>query len=145
MLERTTPLTSASISSEWLKLGCTHILGVPPIACDRQSIRCPPRPGPVCVDASSSLEPKKLAAYKRLIAYPRRAEPKMFEDHGARLCRKKRSASPRSCDYVEPQFDPYPLQSLLTPLCVSCISIRWYHTSSDYCEDGRILKARHKA
>ena len=65
-----------------------------------------------CVDASTrSLELKKLAAYNRLIAYPRRAEPKGFRDHCARPCRKKRSASPRS--YVEPQFDPFPLQSLL--------------------------------
>ena len=99
MLERTTPITSASISSEWWKLECTHILGAEsPTA---------------CVDASTrSLELKKFAAYNRFIAYPRRAEPKRFEDHCARPCRKKRSAQPRY--YVEPQFDPTPLQSLLT-------------------------------
>ena len=73
----------------------------------------PTAPGPVCVDASTrSLELKRLVAYNRLVAYPRGAEPKGSGDHCNRPCRKKRSASPRS--YVEPQFDPLPLQSLLT-------------------------------
>ena len=39
----------------------------------------PTVPGPACVDASSSLELKKLAAYNRLIAYPRRADPRGSE------------------------------------------------------------------
>ena len=99
----------------------------------------PTAPGPVCVGASTrSLELKKLAAYNRLIAYPKREEPKGFGNHCARPCRNKRSAQPRS--YVEPQFDPLPVVTV-DPLCVSCISIRWHHASNDYCEDGRILKA----
>ena len=101
--------------------------------------RCIPR----SVDASTrSLELKKLATYKRLIAYPKRAEPKGFENHCARPCRNKRSAQPRS--YGEPQFDPLPVVTV-DPLCVSGISIRWHHASNDYCEDGRILKASHKS
>ena len=57
---------------------------------------------------------KKLAAYNRLIAYQGGQRSRGSEINVLALAgrARERSASPRS--YVEPRFDPLPLQPLLT-------------------------------